>query len=168
MDENKIVEKEAIDEVIEKRVGKYPEAPVQLNPTDFYAKQIIYGDKESAYLLTKIAMLVGLGMIEKYGLDIELSNTVIQSQYEVITTISEHNNDFFAKAFFHKSEPLEPVGIMFGSYIPDVKITVSDILYVKPEYRIYNLESRLIDNFTWWSKKTKKASKVFIEKVEEV
>ena len=141
---------------------------VQLSPTDFYAKQIVYGAGDSVELLNKIAMLVGLEMVEKYGLDVRLSNTVASSLDAVISNISIHNSNFFAKAFYHKSAPSEPVGIMFGSYIPDIKIAVSSILYVKPEFRMYNLESRLIDNFTYWSKHIKHAIKTFIEKVEEV
>lgn len=161
------VKEEVIDETIKDRQEKYENA-VELNPSDFYAKQITHGQGESAVMLTKIAMLAGLGMIEKYGLNVELNNLVAQSQYEVVANISDHNTDFFAKAFFHKSDPHEPIGVMFGDYIPDIRITVSNILYVKPEYRVYDLESRLIDNFTWWSKHTKKAVKVFIERVEEV
>ncbi len=160
------VKEEVIDESIKQRQDY--EDVVALKPTDFYAKQIVYGDPNDTDMLTKVAMLVGLGMIEKYGLNEELSDTVAQSQYQVIASISNHDADFFAKAFFHKSNQHEPVGVMFGNYMPDIHIAISDILYVKPEFRMYNLESRLIDNFTYWSKNIKRAIKTFIERAEEV
>jgi hypothetical protein len=143
----------------------------QESERDFYAKQIIYkGEREEAIdAITRIAMLVGKGMIRKYRLNEELTDSIESYQYMVASNIHSRNNDFFAKALYHKSDKNKPVGVMFGNYIPDLNIAVSSLIYVESERDTENkLEGKLVSNFVYWAKNIKKANKVFIEKVIEV
>lgn len=136
---------------------------------DFYCKKIIYEGKPlDEDIITSVAKMTGKYLLEKYKVEDLSSDVVAESAYNIAATIASKNEDFFAKALFYKERRSVPCGIMLGVYHPNIKIALSHVLYIEPEYRELGLEEKLIGTFKYWAERYKKTDKVFIERVEEV